>query len=233
LKIVCISDTHNYHKKIKLPDGDVIVHTGDFSSRGYEHELENFTDWYGSLVGKKYKHAILIAGNHDIGTQAHDNFKRMCASKNIVYLMDSSVTIDDIKFHGSPVTPRFGYGWAWNRDIEDTRTASEIANYAPYNPIKPHWDLIPDDTDVLLTHGPPKGVLDVTYYQGIEVGCPLLWEKVQEVKPKLHVFGHIHEQYGFLSLEETTFVNASTCSLAYKPDNPPIVIEVRKESENE
>ena len=114
MKIVCISDTHNYHKRIKLPDGDVIVHTGDFSSRGYEHELENFTNWYGSLVGKKYKHVILIAGNHDKGTEAHDYFKQMCARKNIIYLMDSSVTIDGVKFHGSPVSPRFGFGWAWN-----------------------------------------------------------------------------------------------------------------------
>ena len=147
--------------------------------------------------------------------------------------MDSSVIIDGVKFHGSPVTPRFGFGWAWNRDIADTRSPSEIANYAPLSPIKPHWDLNPEDTDVLLTHGPPRGILDITYYQGIEVGCPLLWNRVQEVNPKLHVFGHIHEEYGQLTLGETTFVNASTCSLAYKPDNAPIVYDLKKEDKNE
>lgn len=227
MKIVCLSDTHNKHKQINLPEGDIVVHCGDFSSRGYSHELEDFTEWYGSL---DYKHKVLIAGNHDIGTETgKEAFRTMCLDNNIIYLCDSGVTLEGLKFWGSPVTPRFGIGWAWNRDVRDSRSASEISNYVPFRDIKPHWSLIPSDTDILLTHGPPYGILDFTYYGKMHVGCPILLETVERVEPMYHIFGHIHEEAGFLKLINTTFVNASICTLQYEATNKPIVIEVNNE----
>jgi len=223
MKIICISDTHNYHKTIKLPEGDIIVHTGDFSSRGYNHELEDFTKWYGSL---KYKHKVLIAGNHDIGTEKKElEFKKMCTDNDIIYLNDSGISLEGIMFWGSPVTPRFGNGWAWNRDIENLIPPRGTV----YNPIKDHWDRIPDNVDVLLTHGPPKGVLDFTYYDQKHVGCPILLDKVLDIAPKLHIFGHIHECQGMDQIGDTVFVNASICTLQYKPTNKPIVVEIDNE----
>jgi Icc-related predicted phosphoesterase len=225
MKLVCISDIHNKHKTITMPDGDVAICTGDISSRGYWHELKSFVKWFGALPHKK---KILVCGNHDIGAEVEfkEEFVELCEENGVILLNDSGVEIDGVKFWGSPVTPRFGYGWAWNRDVEDNRTKSEIANYMPNNPIQKHWDLIPNDTNVLLTHGPPRGILDLCFYGGDRAGCPRLLDKVLEIKPKVHVFGHIHEQYGLDTFEGTAFVNASICTLQYTPNNKPIVVEI-------
>lgn len=225
VRIACISDTHNHHKKIKdLPKADIIVCTGDISSRGYDHELQAFCKWFGSL---NYKHKVLTCGNHDIGAENQARlFRQMCEQNGIVYLNDTGKVLEGLLFWGSPVTPRFGHGWAFNRDVEDNRTESEKANYAPYKPIQQHWNIIPAGVDVLLTHGPPEGILDVTYYDKKSVGCPKLFNKVQELEPKLHVFGHIHEQYGRVKLGKTEYINASICTLQYDPDNPVQVAEV-------
>lgn len=223
-KVACISDTHNKHKEIEMPEADILVCTGDISSRGYEHELQSFCKWMGE---QDYKHKILVCGNHDIGAEKQALlFRQMCEDNGIIYLNDQTVMVEGLKFHGSPVTPRFGHGWAWNRDIKDTRTASEIANYVPSKSIKVHWDMIPEDVDILLTHGPPQGILDWAMYPQAHVGCPELYKKVMEIEPKLHVFGHIHESHGQQKIGETIFVNAAICTLAYKPENLVQVVDV-------
>lgn len=211
MKIVCISDIHNYHKKIDMPEGDVVVCTGDVSSRGFKHELQNFIKWYGNLP---YKRKVLVCGNHDVGAEKDfpKEFKIWCRDAGIDYLENSEVVIDGLKFYGSPVTPRFGYGWAWNVDRDR---------------IGVYWDNIPEDTDILLTHGPPYSILDYTFYGQENVGCEALLERVFEVRPKLHVFGHIHEEYGKKIVDGIRFVNASICTLAYNPDNKPIVVEIK------
>ena len=225
MKIICISDTHNYHDQIELPEGDVIVHAGDCTGRGTEREIIEFLNWYSVL---DFEHKILVAGNHDWGFETDsDRCKKLCADMDIIYLEDSGVTLDGIKFYGSPVQPEF-CDWAFNK--RRNKDSSIIDNGARCNGshswIKPHWDAIPESTDVLITHGPPKGILDVSIYNGFECGCNDLRNRVEEVKPKYHIFGHIHNWHGTKKLDEVTYVNASICTEQYNPTNEPIVVEI-------
>ena len=208
MKIITISDTHNKHKKLNIPGADVIIHAGDFSSRGYRRELEGFVKWFGNLP---HKYKILVPGNHDIGTdpdmdpKLSRDFVKDCKDHGIILLIDESCIIHDddgnpIKVYGSPVQPTFGYGWGWNRDSEK---------------ITSHWDNIPDDTDILITHGPPHEILDKCFYGGTRAGCNQLLYKIEQVKPKMHVFGHIHEARGLFQKNETLFVNTSCLDLQY------------------
>jgi Icc-related predicted phosphoesterase len=221
MKIVFISDTHTLHGRMinEIPEGDVLVHCGDVSSRGLGSEIQDFLVWFSSLP---HKNKIFIAGNHDFGFQYRDNVLQksleILKDKNVHYLEDSGIEIEGIKFWGSPWTPPF-YNWAFMLK-EDL--------------IKEKWDLIPDDTNVLITHGPPEGILDLVYYDVKNVGCPELRKRVSELKDlKIHSFGHIHEEYGSKILEENgpIFINASTCNLRYNPWNKPILIEVETDIE--
>lgn len=217
MKITCISDTHNQHTHIQpdwLEGGDVLVHAGDVSGRGSLREIEEFLVWFNELP---YTHKIMIAGNHDFWFEKMSTFavNEMLQEKypNIIYLNDSGVEIDGVKFWGSPVQPWF-YDWAFNRMGTD---------------ICRHWDMIPLDTDVLITHGPMKGYLDMTL-RGVSTGCPYLLEKSAEMTNlKLFVCGHIHEAYGKFEFPDGgVFVNASTLNFNYQVQNKPIVVEIKK-----
>ena len=129
------------------------------------------------------------------------------------YLSDSGRTIDGVRVWGSPWQPWF-YDWAFNLP----RGAALAAK----------WALIPDGTDVLVTHGPPLGVLDTTL-RGEPVGCAALRGRVAQLRPRLHLFGHIHEAYGVVDHDGTLFVNASNCTLAYEPDNAAIVVDLPRD----
>jgi Icc-related predicted phosphoesterase len=143
----------------------------------------------------------LIAGNHDFLFEVDPAAAAELLSEyDIHYLNDICATIEGINFLGSPITPYF-HNWAFNR------ISNEIGK---------HWDMIPEGTDVLITHGPPKGILDFTHYDKEHVGCPLLREKVRMIKPKVHVFGHIHEARGIQEEDGTTFINASVVTLRYQ-----------------
>lgn len=207
MRIVCISDTHGRHGDITLPDGDMLLHAGDVSMRGKESEIQVFLDWFGKL---DYKYKVFVAGNHDFFFEktAEDRIRGMIP-KGVVYLNDSGVTIEDISIWGSPIQPWF-MDWAFNRQRGDE--------------IKKHWDLIPPGTDILLTHGPPFGILD-RIYTGLQVGCEELAAKLSGCKPRLHVFGHIHEAYGTEQSGDTLFVNASVLNRHYEPANAPFVFE--------
>jgi Icc-related predicted phosphoesterase len=137
---------------------------------------------------------VFIAGNHDFFfEEAPLSEINALIPNNVIYLNDSGVHIEGIKIWGSPVQPRF-YDWAFNRDRGEH--------------IKKHWDLIPKGTDILITHGPAYGILDLTMDMR-QVGCEELRKKVEEIKPKYHVFGHIHESHGIKTEEGTVFINAS------------------------
>lgn len=207
MKIVFISDTHGLHNEIEIPNGDMLIHAGDISSRGKEHEIDDFLDWFSN---QPHKYKIFIAGNHDFF------FEKMNAKyietkipKNIIYLNDSGIEIENFKIWGSPIQPEF-YDWAFNRNRGSA--------------IKKHWDLIPLNTDLLITHGPPLNILDKTI-SGDFVGCEDLLTAVNRIKPKIHVFGHIHEDYGVLKTNNTTFINASVLDVRYRNANNPIMIE--------
>lgn len=225
MEITFISDTHwivsdpvnTQDLNDLLPGGPILVHSGDVSGRGTEREIRVFLDWFSS---QPYMHKILIAGNHDFFFEVAkpEVVQELLAEyPGITYLNDSGVTIEGIKFWGSPVTPFF-HNWAFNRYD---------------NEIGPHWDLIPEGIDVLITHGPPHGILDKTIREGWSVGCKRLRAKVDQIKPKVHVFGHIHEEMGQVEIGGTMFINASVVDERYRlwHNNPPIInVEPRSET---
>lgn len=216
MKILALSDTHSRHKKIPrewLPPADVIVHAGDFTINGEDLETLNFLEWFSGLP---YAHRILTAGNHDWSFEDTRClfFEDYARRGGITYLNDEGLDIEGVYFYGSASTPRF-LDWAFNRE-----QGAEIDRY---------WRAIPRYTDVLITHGPPYGYLDETLDKR-KVGCKDLTENLKEIKPKYHVFGHIHSGYGIMKgrdeLEGTTFINASVCDERYKLVNKPILFEV-------
>ena len=203
LKCIAISDTHCNHKKLKLPKADVIIHAGDISCRGRKDEVVEFIKWFEQL---NYAHKILIAGNHDFFLEKEPvNEVRQIIPPTINYLQDSGCTIEGVHVWGSPFTPRF-HDWAFNRS-----RGKEI---------RQHWMKIPAHTDLLVTHGPPYGILDQTSSED-HVGDRDLIEVVSTIKPKVHVFGHIHEGYGRFVKGTTTFINASLCNERYELIHAP------------
>ena len=209
MKFVVISDTHGQHRSLKLPKGDVIIHAGDISKSGHPVEIEDFLDWFSKL---KFKYKIFIAGNHDFFLEhAHPRVIEQMIPTGVIYLNDSGAEINGIKFWGSPITPWF-HNWAFNRERGEE--------------IKKHWELIPDDTDVLITHGPPMGILDENSCSQC-VGCMDLLVKVNQVKPKYHFFGHIHEGYGQDTKVETIYLNASVLNDRYQLAHEPMVINFK------
>lgn len=205
MRIVCVSDTHSRHDHIVVPEGDILVHAGDFSKRGSRAEIDAFDRWLGTLP---HPHKVVIAGNHDFGMEQEPDARNWI--QNAIYLQDSGVTVGGLHIWGSPWQPRF-YDWAFNLDRG--------------RPLREVWSKIPAKLDVLLTHGPPRGILDQTD-RGEPVGCDDLLDAVLLKRPRLHVFGHIHEAYGRLERGGTTFVNACSCNLDYRPIQPPIVVDL-------
>ena len=204
-KIVCISDTHGGHEKFTIPSGVILLHAGDFSKRGKESEIVAFNDWLGTLP---HQHKIVIAGNHDFGMETFPE-KAHAWLSNAHYLNDQEITIEGLRIWGSPITPWF-FDWAFNR----YRGAD----------IRKHWDMIPEGIDILLTHGPPAGILDITT-QGKAVGCEDLMQTIQKIRPRLHVFGHIHEAHGRVETEHTLFLNASLMDIRYQPTQTAWIVE--------
>lgn len=209
MQIVAISDTHGKHRDLQpLPEGDVLIHAGDVSRGGTKEQVTDFLEWFAE---QNHPHKLFIAGNHDFFFERADPDEiTSIIPDGIIYLNDSSTEIDGVQFWGSPITPWFN-NWAFNRDRGDE--------------IKKHWDLIPDDTEVLITHGPPFGILDETVY-GDRTGCEELLLCVEQVKPKFHIFGHIHEEYGISTKAETTFVNASVLDDWYEIKNQPKILNI-------
>ena len=210
LSICIISDTHNKHKHLgKLPDADCIIHCGDFTSVGKEHEVRDFFKWYTKL--EQYKYKLIISGNHDWLFERNGILARSLVPKNIIYLEDSGVEIEGINFWGTPVSKPFN-NWAFNR---------------PEEKLAQHWAAVPDNTDVLITHTPPYLILDYVERSKSHEGSPSLYKEVVErIKPKIHCFGNIHERYGIKIIEETTFINASNLDGEYMCVNDPILIEI-------
>lgn len=208
MKFVFISDTHGRHSSILLPKGDVLIHAGDISLSGKKEEAENFLQWFSK---QNFNHKIFIAGNHDFFFEkaTDEEIKRMLP-ENIIYLNDSGTIINGIKIWGSPVTPQF-YNWAFNRKRGEA--------------IRKHWEMIPVDTEVLITHGPAYGFLDVVSSEE-HVGCQDLLRSVLLIKPKIHVCGHIHESFGFLKRSDIQFINASQVNEVYQLVHKPVEVEV-------
>jgi Icc-related predicted phosphoesterase len=213
-RIVLLSDTHNCNEQIIVPDGDVLIHAGDATNRGQIDEIVAFNEWFSGLP---HEHKIFVAGNHDWLFEKRPKYAQSLLAKNIIYLQDSSVGVEGLKFYGSPWQPRF-FDWAFNLN-----RGRELAE---------KWKLIPDDIDILITHGPPNGILDaVSRGDWIEnTGCEELIKRIEEIaafgRLKIHAFGHIHCGYGTTEKFGIKFVNASNCDEDYLPTNPPIVVDL-------
>lgn len=193
----------------EVPDGDVLVFAGDLMNDGWDwSDIERFNAWFSALP---HKHKLAVAGNHDWLFEKNRDAAKGMLDASVTYLEDSGCEIDGFKFWGSPVQPTFG-NWAFN--------VQRGGN------IRRHWNLIPDDIDVLITHGPPLGYRDWSHLGGPNLGCADLRIAVERIKPQLHVFGHIHGGAGKGSNGVTTFVNASFVNEAYRPTFAPTVIDL-------
>jgi len=221
MKIVGISDTHCRLRKMELPEGDMLIHSGDLTFQGNIAEISQELRELERLKSK-YKYIIFVDGNHDwLGQRNPELMRQMCKDAGIIYLQDESVEIEGIKIYGSPWQPAF-CNWAFNLPRGEK--------------LKAKWAMIPNDTNILVTHSPPYGILDtVERWNGPNcefdlehVGCEELYLRVMELPNlKFHQFGHIHKDYGTIQMGNTTFINASSCNEAYKPVNKPIVYEYK------
>ena len=182
LKIWHIGDTHTFHEMLSVPENiDVVIFSGDCSNP--QNTLQNsfevltFLKWFGQLP---IKHKIFVAGNHDVSIERKMILKDDFTSNGIIHLWDEEVIIEGVKVYGSPYTPSFGVGWAFNK------------NRAKIGRV---WENIPEDTDILVTHGPPKGVLDLSYNRNGKLefcGDVSLKKRIRQLQIKLVCFGHIH-----------------------------------------
>lgn len=202
IDILHLSDTHGQHKNLKsLPEADVIIHSGDFTFAGSEDEAYDFMNWFCNLP---YKHKIFIAGNHDMCMYGADHIDGL--SRNVHYLYNNSVVIDGIKFYGIPM---------FMEDCMDGNLDVFINN-------------IPDDTDVLITHMPPKGTCDLANYgKGPEHrGNATLAELLKKLHPTCHLFGHEHDAYGKTIKENVIYSNACVVDSRYNLINNPTIINI-------
>jgi len=226
MKIVCISDTHSKHEHIDMPEGDILIHSGDicFANKGDQQSelvhLNKFNDWLATL---NYKHKIVIAGNHDMILEDSGKEKAKELLSNAIYLDQELVEVEGFRIYGEPRQPEF-FDWGFN--VSRKR-------------MKDVWELVPENVDILVTHGPPHGHGDIArdMHGGgwgpprmIRAGCKyqraLIDSRLAEGAFKLVVCGHIHSGYGRHVVGPTQIVNASVVNERYHPVNKPIVIEL-------
>jgi len=221
-KICCISDTHQKHEQLTLPESDILIHSGDFTNKGNYFAIRDFLSWF---VKQPAKYKIFISGNHEIGLERgptkeakQDLIKSyVSVNENLYYLENSGISIEGMNIYGSPFTPYF-YDWEWN-----VPRGAEIAK---------KWEAIPDSTNILITHGPPHSILDLidsfSNERDIHQGCEELLKKVDSLPAlKLHVFGHLHLQgCNQFILNNKIFVNAAMCDDKHKIRSNPIVVDM-------
>jgi predicted phosphohydrolase len=202
MRIVAVADTHLFHDELVVPDGDVFVHAGDLCRSGDLTELRTAAQWIASLP---HKHKVIVAGNHDWAFVREPGAARaMLAGAH--YLQDTEVTIEGVRFYGSPWQPAF-HDWAFNLPRGPALAAA--------------WAKIPRGLDVLVTHGPPEGIGDRTAVAS-RTGCAELRHRIAAIEPRLHLFGHIHQDGGAWRLGATTFANVTT----WECERAPTVFEL-------
>jgi predicted phosphohydrolase len=208
LTIVCISDTHELHRELDVPDGDILIHAGDFTMFSKRAAaILDFNDWLGKLP---HRWKILIPGNHEFFLESDLSRRRLIS--NATVLINEGIEIAGLKIWGSPVTPLYGGAFGLSSPTDRVRLYAKI----------------PDGLDILVTHGPPSGILDRSPGALHHAGCPQLLEAVTRLKPKLHVFGHVHGAHGMLSTEDTLFVNSALLGPDGDLSASPIVLRMPK-----
>lgn len=202
VRIVAVADTHAFENAIeRVPEGDLFIHAGDFCSRGTLDEFQAAIEW---VKSQPHEHKVVIGGNHD-WCLVREREAALKLLDGLTYLEDSGCTVAGIRFWGSPWTPEF-CDWAFNLP-----RGPELAE---------KWALIPARTDILITHGPPRGYGDWVRDEQ-HSGCEDLLAALARVRPALHLFGHIHEDGGCWQLNETCLANVTT----WGPLRAPTVID--------
>lgn len=218
-KICCISDTHLNHNQLEIPECDLLIHAGDFSFVGKMIDIIEVNQWFGKLKERGIcKEIVAIAGNHDWIGQTNPSWTKE-AFTNAIYLDEEPYEVFGFKVFGSAWTPFFN-NWAFN-----AQRGKEIER---------HWAKIPNDIQILVTHGPPYGILDVNieepYHKHLgpdHLGCEELRKRVDKLKDlRLSVFGHIHSSHNLEEYNGVKFVNASVLDESYDVVYKPIVIEL-------
>jgi Icc-related predicted phosphoesterase len=211
MRVCLISDTHGKHGVLRVPECELLVHCGDFSRGGRtRQQLDDTLAW---MARQAVAHRILVAGNHDFFCEREPAAARAaCAAAGVRYVCDEALEIAGVRIWGSPVTPAF-HSLAFNRE----RGAE----------IRATWDLIPSDLDLLITHGPPRGLGDRVFF-GAHVGCEDLLTAVRRARPLIHAYGHIHEARGEYRLADlpTRFLNVANSPLIFGPPRPPVIVEI-------
>jgi Icc-related predicted phosphoesterase len=219
MKLVAISDVHCRQSRLVIPPCDILISAGDYSFKGEKHVVEDYHKW---LNKQDARHVVSVQGNHELWVEENFQQAKEIAEKACpgVHFIGSgqAVDIEGTKIYGSAVTPYF-HDWAWN-----SQRGPEIAA---------EWAKIPEDTEILITHGPPQGILDVVCYADgtpkERVGCYDLFLRTQQLKNlKIHIFGHIHSAHGQKYFNGKYYYNASICGETYAVDYEPTVIDYEK-----
>lgn len=206
VRLVMLSDTHGFHRDVDVPAGDILIHAGDFTlfSKSLK-AIEDFNEWLGELP---HEHRLVIPGNHEFFLEAAPERRNLLSEAT--FLINEVIDIDGLTIWGSPVTPLYGGAFGFSSPTDRKRLYARI----------------PEDTDILITHGPPHGILDVAPGSSIHAGCTELLDAVLRVRPRLHVFGHIHGAGGIFTTEHTTFVNAALPGIDAEIERTPIVLDI-------
>lgn len=208
MRVVCISDTHELHRELSVPTGDLLIHAGDFGFFAHgTQSIEYFNDWLESL---SHPHKVVTAGNHEFALAADPNLRTLITNAKL--LLNESVVVGPAKIWASPITMHADAAFGCSDRVERARIYSRI----------------PPDTDIVVSHGPPYGILDSGPGDPEPSGDPELREAIIRVKPILHVFGHAHAGYGLRQTNHTTFVNASSFGVDGNLSNRPIVLEISR-----
>ena len=208
MKIIALADTHKQYFKMTIPECDLFIHAGDIDVYRYDREFDHFNEWLLTIPAKE---RIVIAGNHDGYFEDKNPFEIKKMLTNGTYLFNDSCRVGKYKIWGSPYTPRFGNWSFMYRTVEEAQTI---------------WSMIPEDTDIVITHGPPVGILDKVEYPSSHVGCYWLRKKIFQIKPKLHIFGHIHQSRGMEIIDGITFMNVSVIDENFEVTFKPMEIEL-------
>lgn len=206
MNITLMSDTHALHGEIDVPDGDIFIFAGDMTHCRTARDVEDFNRFLGRL---DHEHKIVIGGNHD-HRLARDPEKARAMLSEGIYLQDEEMVVEGVKIYGAPWQPIFN------------GRACDAFALQRGEPLRKKWDLIPDDVDILVTHTPPAGILDLD--GPVCHGCLDLTETLQRVKPRYHVFGHVHSNHGMVKSNGTCYIN---CNIQ-GPDGvlrPPLLLE--------
>ena len=208
MRVAIISDTHGLHEQLGVLEGDVLIHCGDFCD-GFKKDARAVSAVDAWFARQQFEVILCVGGNHDF--VAEDRVRTgKPVFDNAVWLEDTEYVHQGVKFYGAPWIPQL-QGWAF---------------YQTSDGLREKWSMIPDDTDVLITHTPPFGILDQPRSRNTNCGCPELLERVEAIKPRFHVFGHNHASAGVHETESTTFVNASVVDSNFKIARPEVVLEV-------